>query len=493
MRNIGFATAWLAATVVGGLPGCKLNHPIDPGFQISQQPNEYRLSSGTGENDFPPTRLAPTGSFNASSSGAAQPEVVSSPAPSEPVVNKGPERSTSESAKPPVSLSLSDDSTTAGGDVPAEFSELLDAFRDSPVEVQQAALRQLIATAGQGVQKTEQPWDIAQALAHAARSMPELPDEAPVANEHPTRLASAPGRSQVDATVGEGPQSAAADMVEVAQAAVTTDSQRSAEVQPAAAVASANLSVPPTDNAELSEPTEQWEDLQLYQELVRRLASPRPGESDGDRYRREVMTRYLMVLAEDPDEAVTPIAGMTADEQEYLRNQLLALWTVIDPEGHPVAARRFTAAVPHVREAILRLGATAEKLDIRTLAFCTDIQSYGQIKRFDSDRFDPGQRVILYCELENFVARRTDAGFETHLQGSYEIFNSDGQKVAGQVLPADQQTCHHFLRDYFIAYQMHLPAQLASGSYRLELTMECVHGKKYGQASVPLEITKSRP
>jgi hypothetical protein len=44
------------------------------------------------------------------------------------------------------------------------------------------------------------------------------------------------------------------------------------------------------------------------------------------------------------------------------------------------------------------------------------------------------------------------------------------------------------LRDYFIAYQMHLPAQLTPGKYRLELTMECAKGKKYGQGSLPLEI-----
>jgi hypothetical protein len=36
---------------------------------------------------------------------------------------------------------------------------------------------------------------------------------------------------------------------------------------------------------------------------------------------------------------------------------------------------------------------------------------------------------------------------------------------------------------------MHLPAQLSAGTYRLQLTMEDVVGKKYGQASIPFEIT----
>jgi hypothetical protein len=35
---------------------------------------------------------------------------------------------------------------------------------------------------------------------------------------------------------------------------------------------------------------------------------------------------------------------------------------------------------------------------------------------------------------------------------------------------------------------MNLPAELQPGNYRLELTMECVKGKKFGQANIPLTI-----
>ncbi len=96
--------------------------------------------------------------------------------------------------------------------------------------------------------------------------------------------------------------------------------------------------------------------------------------------------------------------------------------------------------------------------------------------------------MILYCEVDNFVSESTTEGFETQLQGSYEVFDSKGQKVAGQVLPADTQTSATALRDYFIAYQMGLPAGLAAGKYQLTLTMECQKGKKYGRATIPFEI-----
>jgi hypothetical protein len=112
------------------------------------------------------------------------------------------------------------------------------------------------------------------------------------------------------------------------------------------------------------------------------------------------------------------------------------------------------------------------------------------VKPFKTSRFEGGQQVILYCEIENFTAVKTDAGFETHLQGSYDLFNEHDQKIVSQLLPADQQVSANYLRDYFIAYQMHLPEQIAPGKYRLQLTMEDVNGKKYGQSSIPLEIKK---
>ena len=134
--------------------------------------------------------------------------------------------------------------------------------------------------------------------------------------------------------------------------------------------------------------------------------------------------------------------------------------------------------------------AATDSLEIRSLAFCTEIESYGQIKPFKNNRFEAGQQVILYCEIENFTASDTEEGFETHLQGSYDLFNENDEKVVSQLLPADQQVSANYLRDYFIAYQMHLPEQLRKGKYRLQLTMEDVNGKKYGQSSIQLEIKK---
>ena len=229
----------------------------------------------------------------------------------------------------------------------------------------------------------------------------------------------------------------------------------------------------------------------LYDALAQQLSKTPASEEPAERTARLIRLRHLLVLSGDPDAAVEKISGLSEAEQEYLRHQLLGLWTIIDPDGHPTSpSRRFTSAVPQIREAAKFAAAATDALEVRALAFCTDIQSYGQFKRFEGNRFDAGQQVILYCEIDNFTAKRVDNGFETHLQGSYDIYDSENRKVLSLLLPADQQVSTNYLRDYFIAYQMLIPQELPAGTYKLRLTMEDRNGKKYGNSDIPFEIAQ---
>jgi hypothetical protein len=234
----------------------------------------------------------------------------------------------------------------------------------------------------------------------------------------------------------------------------------------------------------------QLDDKSLYAALVKKLATEPKGETPAARTSRLIKLRHLMVLSGDPDSAVEKIDGMTNAEQEYLRHQLLGLWTMVDPNGHPVHQRRLSNAIGEYRQATRYAAAATDSLEVRSLAFCTEIESYGQIKRFEGNRFKGGQAVILYSEIDNFTALEVEGGFSTQLQGSYEIYDAGNKKVHSQLLPVDKQTSANYLRDYFIAYQMHLPTGLPKGTYRLQLTMEDVNAKKYGQASIPLEIVE---
>ncbi len=235
---------------------------------------------------------------------------------------------------------------------------------------------------------------------------------------------------------------------------------------------------------------ESLSDRELYDALLKRLSDPSHAESPAEQSRRQIMARHLMVLAGDREAAVAQMQGLSTQEQQFLRNQLEGLHTMVDPKGHPVAGRRFSQALPKLRQATQHLSAAADSLEVRGLEFCTEIEAYGQVKPFPNRDFAAGQAVILYCEVDRFTAKKTESGFETHLKGSYDVFDQSGVKVVSQLLPADKQLSSNFLRDYFVAYQMNLPSKLAKGKYRLQLTMEDIGGEKYGQAEIDFEITR---
>jgi len=486
--------------------GCKMGVPMDRNVQIS------RHFSGDDPLDTPPeTRLSPSGNPKTEIAGVAtKANPASRVSTSDPVTeslsDEGGNALTQRAVanKPPETDQVGDgvdlsspeaQLMQAAGLDDAELADLLSAFRGSPPEIQQQAIRQLIAAASVRAKASANPIDITEQLKQSLDKLPRLPDEIEDSAVLPTRLAATSAGGPVE------PKSAAANAndpisaLPVASAAgvspgQATDSVAQAVVATADAVnpvakvsgvsaesVASTASVGPDAQPKVGiaidavggvNPQNTVLDKNvLFNQLASALATAEPGESDGDRFRRDLARRYLLVLSGDPDSAVQAMDGMTKSEQEFLRHNLLAVWKMTDPDGHPVASRRFAAALASYRSATRHLSEATEQLEVQSLAFCTEIISYGQVKRFATTRFDPGQKVILYCEIDNFVAEKTAEGYLTELQGSYEIFDDQGTKVAGQVLPTDRQQCDHYLRDYFIAYQMNLPAQLSAGKYRI--------------------------
>lgn len=489
------AQGWVLILAVALATGCRMGVPLDRNVQISQQ-----FSDEKSQDAAPKTRLAPSGVGRRN---AANAERDSKRLAQRPPVDQSTNFSISDAdsgadSAAPVDMQFSDAELSPDKLSPDKgLGELLADLRDSPPEVQQQVLGQLanvVAHVESTVDRTDQPMDIRDQLSRALRSLPALP-EAPEGSEAvgktPIRLASSePGRPNASgvpavaraiATAVDG-DPAVSNSVAATSANKTADSKSVSESTVAAALESPEQS--PVRSPASGTPAE------LFAQLIEAFGKPTEGESAADLVRRELVRAHLQVLAGDSEWTVDGIGGLGRREQDFLRNHLVAVGKLVDPDAHPVPARRFALALPEYREAVMNLGATAEHLEIRSAAFCKEIISFGQVKRFGDEPFEAGQKVIVYCEIDNFVADKTDVGYETEIQGSYELFDAEGVKVGGQVLPKDLQQCDHPLRDYFIGYQMHLPARLEPGQYRLELTMECLRGKKYGQVSLPLVIKK---
>ena len=185
----------------------------------------------------------------------------------------------------------------------------------------------------------------------------------------------------------------------------------------------------------------------------------------------------------------TETAQLLGDpEQEFWKHLMYGLATYLDSKGPPDADRRATLALRELRESLGHM-ATISLLEVRNLAFCTSVASYGRYTPFEEYEFKPDQAVLLYVEIDNIAAEETlDSKFETSLQATYQIVGSDGRRVPTAPLQLEGEICENRRRDYFIPYRLWMPREIAPGAYTLQLTIEDKKGQKFGQSSIDFAI-----
>ena len=229
---------------------------------------------------------------------------------------------------------------------------------------------------------------------------------------------------------------------------------------------------------------------ELGNELIERLEEAEATAVDPDsKVDISKKQRFLHLALGDLESAKKPIEGLDSGAQEYVSQTLQGLHDATDPKGHPSVGHKLSKALKSHRDATQKLASVAS-LELMNLAFCTEIDGFGEIKKFRASRFRGDQQVLLYCELENFVSTKVSAGFQTRLQGTYEIVDEDGKRVMEQLLPEDTDTCAKQRRDFYIAYRFHLPKRIAPGSYRLRLVIEDMQGHKFGKSEIDFEIVE---
>ncbi len=268
-------------------------------------------------------------------------------------------------------------------------------------------------------------------------------------------------------------------------------------VSPIASSSALPLSAPPAlmpiplNNAALPSSPSNWrKSLSQAIEQLEKQVKETPTSDDNLRISQEVTLRMLYISQRRLEDAVRPIDKLSEDEQEYFRHQMHALYEASNPEAMPVRSRHWSLVMNSQREATNHLAA-ASNLEVKSVAFCTEVERYGVITKFPKYQFQPDQELLLYCEIENVAANKVKGqGYESQLQGSYEIIDSLGRKVADQLLPMEPEICQNHRRDYFIVYKIFMPQQIAAGNYQLRLTVEDMKAHKFGQSQLDFQVKK---
>ena len=273
--------------------------------------------------------------------------------------------------------------------------------------------------------------------------------------------------------------------------AVSASQSKSNVVQAGAVsnAAAASLPASPT-NAALPLQSNSWRqsNAQAIDQLEKQLAETTVAD-ENLRLSQELTLRMLYVAQRRLDDALRPIDSLNDNEQAFVSHQMQALYEASNPDAMPVRSRHWSLVMNSQREATNQLAATSN-LEVKSLAFCTEVERYGVVTKFPKTQFQADQEVLLYCEIDNVAAEKVRNGYETQLQGSYEIIDSQGRKIADQILPMEPDVCQNHRRDYFIVYKIYMPQQIASGNYQMRLTIEDMKARKFGQSQIDFQIKK---
>ena len=253
--------------------------------------------------------------------------------------------------------------------------------------------------------------------------------------------------------------------------------------------ASATTMTAPKAESEPPIPAKWNEDLSESIAKLEKSIKENPSPQETARVNQEMTLRLLYLANRQLEEAMRPIEGLTEPERDYVQHQVQALYEASNPDPIPVKNRQWSLVMNSQREATNQLAAISN-LEVKSVSFCTDVQGYGVVTKFPSNTFKPDQDLLLYCELDNVAADDVKEGFETQLQGSYEIIDPNGRRIADQLLPMEKEICKNHRRDYFIVYRIYTPMQIGPGNYQLRLTVEDMKARKFGQATLDFQIQK---
>ena len=105
-----------------------------------------------------------------------------------------------------------------------------------------------------------------------------------------------------------------------------------------------------------------------------------------------------------------------------------------------------------------------------------------------SAEFTPGQKVLLYAEVENFRTEPSPKGFHTAVKFNWQILDSRGNRVGDYASATSEDHSLTPKHEFFLTKWFYLPDAIAAGRYTLQFTVEDVLGHKVGQSSIEMTV-----
>jgi hypothetical protein len=311
------------------------------------------------------------------------------------------------------------------------------------------------------------------------QSRPSKPDAgATSADHHATQGAPAetsPATSQQDAAAESEQDDAPVDMATVSIVAIRPAIMAAPDAN-GAATAQAGASATPT--------------LDALVDHYQKLAAAHPGNVEVVR-----TLRVLQLMAGETDASLEPVAGLSPEDQRLWRGLIWAMANARDTApagaGTGEAARQYQAA--QVLAVLDELRADLQRqapLEIPVVKVCQRVAGFGVIVPLPQPSVRPLDRVSIYTEVRNFVSeRQRDDTYHVRLNQFLNLKDAAGRVVWKKEYRDIDDRCRTVRQDFFLTSSETIPADLPSGAYTLEVTVEDVLGRKQAVGSTELVVS----
>lgn len=185
---------------------------------------------------------------------------------------------------------------------------------------------------------------------------------------------------------------------------------------------------------------------------------------------KQTNLRLLYLIADRSAESIRIIESLPEEEQEFWQSLMMA---VNSYRSHEIAAdrrKKIAESLNHLRTAGRRLQPLAS-LEIRRTLLCERIDGFGRVIAFPTAGFEPGRRILVYVELENFQSQLTEAGrYRSEFAAVIEFMREDADEVMETVrIPRIEDICDTYRSDYYQSFEMTLPA--LEGRYQMRIRL----------------------
>ncbi len=175
---------------------------------------------------------------------------------------------------------------------------------------------------------------------------------------------------------------------------------------------------------------------------------------------------------------------------------------LIEPQGAPISVA--DVFVEQVNDAAAPMPPTPESFEpptvtatapvvpagpaVNNACFATRVRGWGNVERFPSTAFRPGQEVIVYFELDRLQIRSAADGHTTGIDSSFRLVDGSGQRIGQWSFEPIVETCPAPRRDYFARYFLRIPEDAKPGRHRLEWSVTDTVAGATRQAHLDLEV-----